>query len=331
MKKTSVTLIALFSALLAGAQVIPESYLKKIPALPHDSCNITRADIESFRLQVNNISDQLEIDIDKLNDQLEKNMEDNEETAKEAVMNQLSQQYGMSQEDINKIKNGKGLSDAEKQALANKMTMQQANISIDEAQKLSKMSEAGQKAYAEAYAAEAMATAQTNPKQQSTNDNAKNLYQLASSQSTIANKINSINQKINNLYAVIEADPSGQEMIKKIDKWNSEIMSMTGIDYGQGKEMDSLALLVKKEKTEYCNKFTPRYRAALREHLKILKTSLPDYQSLGDITAEITKAQTGITTPPECNTITSLKAIQAYLGKLEDAYEFKLYYPEDEY
>lgn len=141
-------------------------------------------------------------------------------------------------------------------------------------------------------------------------------------------KITVNSQKIGNQYAAIENDPSGQEMLKKIETWHNKLMSMTGVDYGQGKKMDSLSVLIKNEQIKYCNKFTPKYRAALRLHLAILKSSLPDYQRLGEITSELTKAQAGIAIPPESKEIATLEALKEYLGKLKDANKFKLYYSE---
>ena len=105
---------------------------------------------------------------------------------------------------------------------------------------------------------------------------------------------------------------------------------MSGVDYGQGKQMDSLGVLIKNEKIAYCNKYTPRYRAALRKHLEILKTSLPDYQNLGNVTAEVTKAQTGIEMPAEGREIPALEAINNYLDALQGVYKYKLYFPEDD-
>ena len=46
-------------------------------------------------------------------------MESNASTAQETAMRQLSQQYGISQADLEKMKNAKNMSAAEKQALAN--------------------------------------------------------------------------------------------------------------------------------------------------------------------------------------------------------------------
>ncbi|MDZ7604312.1 MAG: hypothetical protein U5K79_01720 [Cyclobacteriaceae bacterium] len=118
-------------------------------------------------------------------------------------------------------------------------------------------------------------------------------------------------------------------MLSKIDTWRNQLTSLMGIDYGQGKQMDSLALLIKNEQIRYCEKFSPKYRSALRQHLTLLKSSLPDYQRLGEITAELTKAQTGIVTPPDCTEISGLKAIKDYLDKLVGAYKYNLWFSDD--
>jgi hypothetical protein len=93
--------------------------------------------------------------------------------------------------------------------------------------------------------------------------------------------------------------------------------------------MDSLYALMKNEKIKYCEKFTPKYRNALRQHLSIYKTSLPDYKQMADITDQLTKSQTGVTTPPESKELMSLQSLKGYLEKLKDVSKYKLYYPED--
>jgi len=202
-------------------------------------------------------------------------------------------------------------------------------MTIDEAKNVGKMSEAGKKAYAEAYAMEAMASSQSDPKQQAKNENAKNMYELLQAQQTIMNKTSTIDQKIANLYAPIQNDPERQKMLDRIDAWNSKIMSMTGIDYGQGEQMDSLGLLIKNEKIKYCDKFTPRQRAATRQHYQILKASIPDYLSYGEIMSNVNKTQLGITVSAECQEIASLSAILGYLKALQGVYSYKIYYFED--
>ncbi len=105
------------------------------------------------------------------------------------------------------------------------------------------------------------------PKQKAKSDAAKSQYELVTSQQAIAQKLSVIEQKIAALYTPIEGDPERQKMLDRMDAWHSKLTALSGIDYGQGKQMDSLAVLIKKEQIAYCNKFTPRYRAALRKHI----------------------------------------------------------------
>ena len=331
MKKTVLILIALSIGLMASAQALTAEYMKKIPALPKDSCNATKAVVEAFSQQVGSLRSEIDDQIGQLNDKGEATMGNSEEVAKANAMKQMSEMYGMSPEDIEKMKNSKNMSAADKQAMASKMMQQQTNMSMEEVQNMGNMSEAGKKAYAEAYATEAMATAGSDPKTQQRNASAANITQLVSSQQAIQGKISASTQKISSLYTPITNDPEGQKMLNNIDAWHSKWISMSGVEAGQGKQMDSLALLIKNEKIRYCDKFTPKYRAALKQHMGILKASLPDYQALADVTADLTKAQTGVTIPAESGDIASLGAVNAYLGKLQGVFQFKLYFPEDDY
>lgn len=309
---------------MAGAQTKTDEFLKRVPSLPVDSCNITEARVESFTEQVSDLYKEIRNEIRQLNNQTKKSAKNSESAAKDAAMTQLSQQYGMSQEDLEKMKNAKNLTPAERKDLANKMMLQQTNMSMDEAKSIGNMSDAGKKAYAESYITEAKAVSEADPMSRAGNARAENISQLISDQQEIMGRIAAASQKISALYSPIENDPSQQIMIDKINKWKSKWSSLAGVDYGQGKQMDSLALLIKKEQNKYCDKFTPIYRAAIRQHLAILKSSMPDYLSLGNITLEITKNQSGILLPPETRETQALEAINEYLTKLKDAYKFKL-------
>jgi hypothetical protein len=328
MKTTFATIILILLGVHVYAQTSSETLLKNIPALPKDSCNITRAAIDDFTQKVAAIIEQTVNEIDALHEKAHKQEPANEAAAQANAMQKMSQQYGLSPEQMAQMKSGK-MSAAEKQAMADKILKQQTNMSMGEIKNLSKMSDAGKKAYAEAYGTEMMATAQTDTNQMQKIESARNLNQLVSSQQIVLSKINANSQKTGNMYASIQNDPNLKKMQKNIEEWNSKIMSMTGIDYGQGKQMDSLGVLIKTTQIKICDKYTPQYRSALRQNLIILKASMPDIQQLGEVTAELTKAQTGITPPAENTEIGKLQAIKGYLNSLKDAYQFKLFFPEE--
>ena len=331
MKRIFMIMLAAGLALTGAAQTRSQEYMKRIPALPKDSCNATRASVENFVTVVSALRDELETEIGGIRESVESHMESNAGKAEENVMKQMSQMYGMSQADINKIKSSKNMSDADKQALANKMLSQQANMTMDEVKNLSKMSEAGRQAYTEAYATEAMANAKNNPGQAERNNYAGNLYQTNISQQAALSKINEINSRIAALYSPIQNDPEMKKMLDRIQTWNNKLTSMMGIvSDSEARVMDSLGLRIKNEKISYCNKYTPLQRAALRKHLQTVKVSMPEYRNFGEISAETTKAQTGIEMPAEGKELASLEAISDYLKALREAYRYKLYYSEDD-
>lgn len=315
---------------MASAQTTFESYMKRVPVLPKDSCNITKAGVESFVQQCSILSEELSNYIEEIRRKSDEYAEANRGTMENNAMKQVQQQYGMSEEDMNKLKNSKNMTDAEKKALANKMVTQQTNMSMEEIQNMAKMSEAGKKAYAEAYATEVMANAQADPKKYAPDNNAGKLYSLTNEQQTLNQKITGGMQKTEKMYAAIENDPEGKIMRDNMAKWHEKLMLMMGeTSASEEKIMDGLSDQIKDEEIKYCTKFTPRYREVLKQELASLKASIPDCNRLDEVTKELFKLQTGVDAFPENSEISSLGLLSTYLDHLNNAYKYKLYYPED--
>ena len=327
MRRLLFILICICCTAVTSAQFLTEGYLSKTPSLPKDSCDITFAQVESFKSQVNNILNQVDISIGQMNRNSRQAAKANEAASKEQAMKQMAQ-YGMSQEDMAKMKSGK-MTAADKQALANKMMMQQTNISVDEMKATRGMSQEGKKAYTEALTTEMMAAGQAGHIKSSAAGNAPVVGTLVMEQQQIMTRISDRYQKIPGLYDAIENDPERQQMITRMANWKSKWTSLGGVDAGQGKQMDSLQILIKKEQIKYCDKFTPLYRNALRKHLSVIKSSLPDYRRLAEITGQIAESQTGVPAAAGGNDITGLTALKEYLARLSDAYRYKLLYPEE--
>jgi hypothetical protein len=132
------------------------------------------------------------------------------------------------------------------------------------------------------------------------------------------------------MYAAIENDPEGKIMRDNIAEWHEKLMLMTGeVSASEEKIMDNLSDQIKNEEIKYCNKFTPKYRAMLKQELATLKSSIPDCNRLDKVTQELFKLQTGVDALPEGLEITSLGLLGTYLDHLKNAYKYKLYYPED--
>jgi hypothetical protein len=330
MKKLTLFLISLSIASMTSAQTVFDSYMKRVPALPRDTCNITKAGMESFVQQCSILGEELSNYIQEIERKSDDYAEANRGTMEQNAMNKVQQQYGMSEADINKLKNSKSMTDAEKKALANQMVMQQTNMSMEEIQKMSKMSEAGKKAYAEAYGTEAMANAQANPKKYAPDENARNLFNLTNEQQTLNQKITGSMKNTENMYAEIANDPEGKIMRDNMEKWHEKLTMMMGeVTASEEKIMDKLSDQIKNEEIKYCDKFTPKYRAVLKQELATLKSSIPECNRLDQVTQELFKLQTGVDPLPEGMELTSLGLLSAYLGHLQNAYKYKLYYPED--
>jgi len=328
MKRIFLIMLATGLVLTGAAQSRAQEYIKKIPALPNDSCNVSRATVQNYVAGVKALRDQLMNEIEGIREAVDSHMESNADVTKEKMMKQMSQMYGLSQEDMDKMKNAKNMSAADKQALANKMIQQQANMTMDEAKNLSKMSDAGKQAYAEAYATEAMATAKNDPQQAERNNFAGNIIEAGAARQDAYQKIQEIDNRIKSFYSPIESDPERQKMLDRIDAWNKKLISMSGIHTeSQSKIADSIVLRIRNEKIAYCNRYTPLCRAALRKHLLTVKASMPEYIKFGEINAETTKIQTGVETPAAVKELTSMEAVARYLEALEGVYAFNLYFP----
>jgi hypothetical protein len=331
MKKTALILMVLSIGLMTSAQSTFESYMKRVPSLPRDTCNISKADMDSFEQQVTVLLNELSNEIQNRNRNLNDYMEKNKSTMQNNSINQMQQQYGISDEDINKMKNGKSMSKEEKMAMANKMMQQQTNISMGEVENLSKSGEAGKEAWAEGYAAEAQANAQADPKKQTASSTPGTISSLQMEQQSLLKKIKIENDRIAGLYAEVDNDPSGKVMKERIAKWAGQKYKGTIVtDQRQITQDDSLDVLIKNEEIRYCDLLTPKYRNLVRQHLSSVKASEPDYHRVADITSEVTRLQTSVAMPPESSDIPAMEALLEYLDKLGDAYKFKLYFPEDD-
>lgn len=310
-----------------SAQFLTEGYLRRAPALPKDSCNITKANADSFKGQVDILREEVKNAIGQMNQNTRQSAKVNEPAAKQQAAQQMAQ-FGMSQEDMAKMKSGK-MTAEEKKALANKMMMQQTNISVDEMKATKGMNAEGKKAYSEALTTEMMASGQSGQIKSSAPVNASALASLLQEQQQIMGNLSSREQKFTTMYSSLENNDEGQQMLTRIANWKRKLGSMVGVDAGQGKQMDSLQVLIEKEEIKYCDKLSPLYRAALRTHLSVIKSSLPDYRRLAEITGQIAELQAGIPAAAGGNDITGMTALIDYLSKLNVAYKYKLSYPEE--
>jgi hypothetical protein len=328
MKRIFVALAVIFLTLTLSAQTIADEYMKRIPPLPVDSCYVSRAFADSFRESIVSLSEEIRTEITNLNNEAERYMLDNEELAQENALNQMSQSYGISNDDLELLKNADNMSEEEAMAFAGRVIKQRTNLSMGEIEKLSGMSEAAQEIYIEAYSSEFMTAARNGAGLHEQNESTERSYLLAGEQQSQLGSLTNFNQQVELFYAGLENDPGHNQTLDSLQVWQSLITSMTGISYGQGREIDSLSLLIQSKQMEYCNIFTPRYRKALRQHLHLLQSKLQELINLDRTTAGVTLNQTGIRIPEDLIGLSGLEAIDTYLNKLKEAYGYTLFFQE---
>jgi hypothetical protein len=223
-------------------------------------------------------------------------MNANSDVTEKQVMNNISKQYGLSEEDMKKLQNDKGMTEEEKNALISKALQNSANISLDEVKNVDKMSEDGKKAWANAYGTEKMAEAQADPdKNKKQQVKAKSLYDLTTMQKHILDSLTAVESKFGKQFADIDNDPEAKVMLDHIAKLNKEESDLMGESDTKGMErMNELNRQIKSEKEKYCSKYTPKYIDLLKRYESYTKSCLPVCYRLESISAQQTKLQTGV-------------------------------------
>lgn len=329
MKTFFLVVMSGFLTVQIQAQNLTQKYFDKLPSPPGNVCVSSRAEAERFVQRISILSEELDTEIKRLKEDSDKSKIINEEIAKKNATTQMIQQYGLSEMQMQKI-NRENMSDEEKDELADQILQQHANMSLQEVENLSGMTDEGLKAYAEALGTEVMASQSAGHGPPTNQKTHADIYELGLQQQTLNAKISETAGKIGEAYSSVESDPELKNSFDKIQQWHNKLMSLSGVDYGQGPEMDQLSSLIKSEKVKICDKYTPLYLAALSNHFNLMKNNFADQRELASVTTELTKIQAGVILPSSEFTASELQTLKQYLNKLMEVYKYKLYYPEDD-
>jgi hypothetical protein len=320
MKKFFLLFIVTAFAVPLFSQVMPESFLGQIPALPKNICSMSREQIDTYLEKVNNLLQQ----IDDEKERRDNNTEADNGALQAAAMKNAAAQYGVSQTDMQKLQNP-NTSEAEKMAIVNKMSSQKYNISVSEAKSVSNMNEAGKEAWGESIATEQMANAQADPEAMNKDQNkAQKIYNLTMMQKHLNDSLNAILSGFSAEFTGIKDDSEGKKMLDNIDKWNSELMSYSGIaSESELKKSEELENKIKAEKEKYCKTFTPRYLVVLSRYESFTKASIEPYYRLEKIGNQLSMLQNGIEVYKEPGGM-GIASIESYIDALKDAFQFNL-------
>ncbi|MBK6964105.1 MAG: hypothetical protein IPH20_09180 [Bacteroidales bacterium] len=330
MKNFVLTIITLCLTQVLSAQTTAAGYMKKAPGVPADICKSKGGIQDAFEGSVKELSSVIHEDAQNRSEETEKYMKGNEEQMKSNMM----KNSGMSDEDIKRLQNGEEMTDAEVQAMANKMMQQQTNISLDEAKNLSNKSEAEKEAWAQGYTAEQMAAAQANPGQnQGVNQTNMMLYELVSEQSTLRSKVSEMENQLRQQYKALdqEAEVAKAALENSLKPLYTELNSINDGEGSTQADVDHAERVIKQihEKQDaFCLKFTPRMLEFIAQSKESYTKALPDYDRLEEIQFQVTAAQTGTALMTTGKGMYSIQAVEQYLGYLMEAYRYKLYRTE---
>lgn len=305
------------------AQVTPEGFLSKFPALPLNGCVKQREIREAFLNDVHTVSKEIEMVLNSMNEELDAKSSD----MQQQTMNKYAQQYGLSSADMQKLQSGGKMSEQEKKAMANKMMQNSMNMSVDEVTNLKNMSKEGKKAWAEAYSTEGMADMQADPeKYRKQQMESKSLMELTILKKHLVDSLSAIESKFAQQLARIETNPERikfEEEIKEIESKRNRLMG----EYNS--EIDGLTAQIKAKKQEYCNQYSTENLAIIQNFADHVKSSIPAYYRLQEIEEAITKAQTGAEMNLQKGQL-ALGKVHSLSGILLKAYNYNLFSEFDE-
>ena len=322
MKKLLLILALIVITSVSFAQVTPESFIGLLPSIPNNACSMKMAERNQYSSYVDSLLQLIDNERERRNQVIDANANIYEKQA----MNNVSKQYGLSQEDINKLQNEDGMTEEEKNAIINKALRNSADVSLDEVKNLKKMNKEEKTAWAEAYGKEKMAEVKADPKKnQEQQLKAKSLYELTTMQKHIIDSINVIETKFAEQFAQIGKDPDTKIMLDNIAKWDREASDLMGeASQDEIKKMEMLEQIINAEKQKYCSKYTPQYVEILRRYETYTKSSLPVWYRLESISEQQSKLQTGVEMKQEPGLL-GIGKISDYLHLLRGVFQYNLF------
>lgn len=306
---------------ISFSQVTPEAFMSILPVW-QDCCSDNINLRNNFYARCDSISELIENELARRNEDIDANSDVYEKQA----MNKLANQYGLSQEELEKLQKEDEMTDEERDAIISKAMQNKYNLSLDEIKNQDKLTKEGRDAWSEAYGDEKMAEIQSDP-QKNEKEQLKNksAYELSAMQKHLLDSLKAVESKFAQQFDEIAQDHDAKVMLENVHKWELEANEMMGeISESEKVKFDALVQKIKDEKDKYCNKYTPQYIALLQRYESYTKSCLPVCYRLEKISAQLTKLQTGVDMNQEPGSV-AIGKVAGYLGKLRDVYKYNLY------
>ena len=227
----------------------------------------------------------------------------------------------MSENDVQKLQKSDGNEEQGRKA-AEKVVSEQYGVSMQDLEKVGEMSDEEQEKWAQNYASQQMQKAKQNPQAaiKKTEKSAR-LFELVKEEKAIGERITFAMEKVSHLFKNVETQDTIEtrklnEKIHPLEKQLcSGICSDAEIARSNAAEKQIYALKIK-----FCEKMSPMLIDAISQYLTTVKTLFPDYRRLTEIQNEITTLQQiGELVPQD---LYCIKAVDEYADVLSSAYNY---------
>jgi len=308
----------------AFSQKSPEFFLGNMPSAPSGTCGMSSANISPFAEKVNELSSQIEEEIEKRKEEIRSHLE----VDKTKMLQNLAGQTGLSAADMAKLQGGGQLSQAEGMALANRVMGQKYNMSVDEAKKVGKMGKEGQKAWAEGYSAEMMAEAQADPdKFKNGQTKNKKIFDLVAEQSQLASQLQAEESIIQNRLDEINQKDSVEkkmlnELLAPLQIEAEKYLGVLGVTGAEAAKAHANAMKMYNLRLRYCQTMTPLYIDLVNRRLVAVKANLPLRYRLQEVTDELTAIQTGAKNEKVAPDMMALDSVYRYITFLGNIFKY---------
>ncbi len=301
------------------------SYLNRLPVASGNICSMTSEQQEEFLKTVRDIIGEM----NKKILEMKKRTKADVDLQKDKIEKDLAAEYGLSNSDIQKMKNKK-LSKEEKKAIADKMMQEKIGMSMAEISKLKSMSKEGKKQWAEAFATQQQANLSGNPDSNKTEEQVamekrigkdNNTLELAKEQQMLMNKI-AASDKIfaNKMNQFLKDDSIYVAQLRKGLKPLEA--KMNGLPGPSEEEAKSIKRSMKTLWTAYCGKSSPKYIDILGQSLTDLKANISNFDRLEELSELLGSQTIGLNASPNSKGLMQIEAVKSYASLLLNTFKY---------
>jgi type I site-specific restriction endonuclease len=303
------------------------SFYSKLPDMPGAICLADTLFRGQFERQLSSVSVQLDEVYSKKKKEVQKEADD----FKPEMEKKIAKDSGLSDADIQKLKN-KNLSKEEKKKIADKMMQNKANISMEEIERLKKMSKEGKEAWAEAYSTEVMADMQSGDsvkteeqiKMEKELEKNTKLNELVKEQKLIIDRIYAVDKKYANQMEELRKEDSIQTIIleAKLEPLRKQLLG-----YPTKEQQKSIYKSMFGYYLTYCNKLSPMNINMIANAKESLEPLLPEYDRLEELNTEINKIMLGAKDGLNSPGLMQLGAVKSLISIMAGTYSYTI--PQD--